>query len=405
MTNFKQHAPLLSTLKISLKRTSLAILMAASLSSPTLLAQDLYEEGQRQLDNNDYSAAQEAFASAAQVDDARQDAALYWLAYAQFKNRRDQEALRSIDQLVREHPKSRWLDEAKALKVEIQDKRGESVNIDDDEMKLYALNSLMNSPPEKSVLILQKLLAGNSSDQLKHRALFILSQINDPKAFETVATLAKDNSNPDLQEQAIQVLGISGPEQAMELLEQIYQSTDNESVKARVLHSYMIANQNDKLMALARTETNPELKRQAIHLISTMSDSDVLLEMYRDASFKEFREDLIQGMAIDDGVDALLEVINAEQDETYVAQAVQKMGIIDASKTGTHLMDIYQERSSHSVRDAVIQAMFMQSNTEGLLKIVKTETSAELKRSALQKLSLMGSDEALDYFDSILNED
>ena len=403
MTLFKRHTYTSPSVNAGLKRAALALLVAASLTG-LVTAQGLYEEGQRHLDNKDYQAAQDIFSTLAQSDDERRDAALYWLAYSQFKNRRDQAAIKTLDQLSDNYPDSRWLDDAQALKVEIRDSRGESVDIDDEEMKLYALNSLMNSPSEKSVGILQKILTGNSSDRVKQRALFVLSQLNDPQAFDAVATLAKDDSNPELQSQAVKVLGISGSPRAMQLLSEVYQATADHEVKARVLKSFMVANQSSQLVALAKSETDPELKRQAIRLIGVMSEPAILLDMYRDATFRDFREELIQGMAIGGDVDALIEVINTEQEEVYVVEAVQKMGIIGARKTSAHLTGIYANHNSQAVRSAVIQALFIQSNAQGLITIVKTENDPQLKRSALQKLSMMGSDEALDYFNSILDE-
>ena len=392
-------------------RKSLAIIIALclsgqGLSSQIVMAQQgLYEEGQIQLDNKEYQAARDTFAKLVETDNAKQDAALYWLAYSQFKNGHDQEALNTISQLTRNHSQSRWLDDAAALRIEIQDESGQSVDVDNEEMKLYALNSLMNSPSEKSFEILKRLLAGHSSKQVKNRALFVLSQINHPQAFALITTLASDSSSPQLQEEAIRVLGISGSEQSMTQLIDIYRSSDNEATKMKVLHSYMIAGQSEQLIELAKSESNPALKRQSIHLIGVMSNADVLLEMYRSNEFKDFRSDILHSLAIGDGIEALLEISGSEQDQQLLAEAVQKMGINGNDASAKQLTKIYQENDNPEVRKAVIQALFIQTDGARLSHIVKTENDPELKREALQKLSLLGSDESLQFFEDILNNE
>jgi hypothetical protein len=52
---------------------------------------------------------------------------------------------------------------------------------DDEELKLYALDSLMQAEPEQAVPVLERLLAGNASSRLKERALFVLSQSDSPQ--------------------------------------------------------------------------------------------------------------------------------------------------------------------------------------------------------------------------------
>lgn len=385
-------------------KKSLAIVVALMLGGSTVMAQEgLYEKGQIQLDNKEYHAARDTFADLVQADTAKQDAALYWLAYSQFKNGYDQRALNTLSQLARDHSESRWLDDAAALRIEIQDESGQSIDVDNEEMKLYALNSLMNSPSEKSFGILKRLLAGNSSKQVKGRALFVLSQINDPKAFDFISALAGDSTNKQLQEEAIRVLGISGSEQSMTQLIGVYRSSDNEATKMKILHSYMVAGQSEQLIELAKLESNPVLKKQAIHLVGVMSNADVLLEMYGDAEFKDFRSEILHALAIGDGAEALLEIANSEEDQQLLTEAVQKMGISGNDATAAYLAKIYQQNDNSEVRKAVIQSLFIQADGAGLSNIVETENDPMLKREALQKLSLLGSDESLKFFDDILN--
>src|SRR5207237_8513177 len=102
--------------------------------------------------------------------------------------------------LTREYPKSRYLNDARALEVEVKANSGQGVDPkseSDEEMKLYALNSLQNS--EEAIPVLQKLLQGTSSPRVKARALFVLAQSSSPKAREVLIGIAKGTANQDLQ--------------------------------------------------------------------------------------------------------------------------------------------------------------------------------------------------------------
>jgi len=368
-------------------------------------AGELYEIGQRQLDNKEFRAAQETFSEIVHIDESRRDAALYWLAYAQFRNRLTRDALATIEDLSEGHPDSPWLDDAQALKVEIQDKSGESFDVDKEELKLYALNSLMNSPSEKSVDVLAKLLSNRNTDRIKKRALFILSQIDDIRSYELIAQIARENSNRELQKQAINVLGISGSLKAMSSLREIYNATDSDEAKVQILNSYMLANQGQLLVDLARNESNKDLQRQAIRLVGLMSQSAALVEMYYDPSFEEFRKEIINGIALGGDADALAKIIESEQDEEMQVYAIEKMGLHSGVKSSDKLINIYQQNDDEKVRGAVIKALFIQSNSAALIDIVQKESNPELKRDALQKLSMMGSDESIEYFNNILQDD
>ena len=91
---------------------------------------------------------------------ARADGALYWKAYALNKLGRREEALAAIAELRKSYASSRWLDDAKALEVEVKQANGARVpeSQTDDEIKLLALNGLMQSDPDRAFPLLERLL-------------------------------------------------------------------------------------------------------------------------------------------------------------------------------------------------------------------------------------------------------
>ena len=106
---------------------------------------------------------------------------------------------------------SRWLNDARALELQVRQRAGQPVSPDqqnDDDLKLLAIQGLQQMDPAQGVPLLEKILQGNQSPRLKERALFVLAQSGSPRAQQVLTGIAKGNANPDLQRKAIQYLGM-----------------------------------------------------------------------------------------------------------------------------------------------------------------------------------------------------
>ncbi len=186
-------------------------------------AAELYQQGREALDGGDWGRAIGAFEQAMEADEARADAALYWIAYARNKRGEGVEALETLRELRESYPDSRWSRDANALAMEIRGASGGggSEQEDDLELKLIALNSLMQADEEHAVPLLEEFLKGNHPTKRKERALFVLAQSGSTRAFEIVALVARNDADPELQAKAIQYLGIHGGSQSLQLLSEL----------------------------------------------------------------------------------------------------------------------------------------------------------------------------------------
>src|ERR1700688_1855579 len=170
-----------------------------------------YHRAKSYLDRKEYERAVDEFNRVIENKSTRADGALYWRAYAQNKQGRRDDALGSLAELQKSYPNSHWLDDAKALQVEVQQQRGTPVSPEsatDEDLKLLALNSLMNTDPERSIPMILKLLKSSNSPRLKERALFVLAQNRSQKSRDLLPEVAKGGFTPDLQARPIEYLGI-----------------------------------------------------------------------------------------------------------------------------------------------------------------------------------------------------
>ena len=168
---------------------------------------DAFDRARDQLDSERWERAIDGFNQVVALKGTRADGALYWKAYAQDRLGQRAEALATIAELTKTYPKSGYLKQAQALEMEVRRKAGQPVNPDDqkdEDLKLLALNSVMNSDPERAIPLLEKVLQGPSSPKLRSKAVFVLAQSNSPKARQILRDLARGSSGPELQNQAIQ---------------------------------------------------------------------------------------------------------------------------------------------------------------------------------------------------------
>jgi hypothetical protein len=364
-----------------------------------------YQRGMKALDERQWEAAVEAFREVARQKGARADGATYWLAYAQNRLGQRAEALALIAELRQGHPQSRWIKQAAALELEIRQSSGQPANPEsqmDDELKLMALNGLVNSDPERAVPLLEKFLEGNHPPRLKDRALFVLAQSESPKAREIMARIAREG-NPDLQAKAIQYLGVHGSRENRQLLGEIYASSKDVAIKKRILQSFMVSGERGRLLSAATGESDPTLRAEAVRQLGVMGAHDELWQLYQKETSTDVKKQILQAMFVGGNADRLIELARDEKDPELRRRAVRNLGLLGSGRTGTALVSIYA--SDPAMRREVIQALFIQNNGKQLVEIARKETDPTLRKEIVQKLSIMGDNkDALDYLMEILNK-
>jgi hypothetical protein len=83
-------------------------------------------------------------------------------------------------------------------------------------------------------------------------------------------------------------------------------------------------------------------------------------------------------------------------------RAVRQLGMMGRQRTGDAINAIYARQSDTELREAAIDALFVQQNAESLVALARKEADRDLKRRIVQKLSLMRSPAARDYMLELL---
>ena len=369
--------------------------------------QELYDEGRGHLDEESYGDAARVFTTLAEMHGPQTDAALYWLAYAQNKQGKRDAALSTIAVVKKSYPQSRWKKDAEALEIEIRQSSGTKPNpeaVGDEELKLLALQGLMNSDPQKAAPLVARVLAGSSSPAVKSKALFVLAQSGSPEAMDILGKIALGQSNPELQRKAVEYLGMFGGDRAKKTLAEVYTGTSDASIKSAVLKSYMVSGDKQSLFNAAKNEKNDSLKHEAIKQLGLVGGESELEQLYRTESSTDVRREILQAFFLAGDAKRLVEAAEGEKDPELRRAAIKNLGLVGGKDSATALQSIYAKETDRSLKEEVLNAYFLQSNSAALVAIARSEKDPGLRKKAVEKLSLIGDKTATDYMMELLQK-
>jgi hypothetical protein len=370
-------------------------------------ADELYNTAREALDEDRFDRAEAKFKEVADMAGAQADAALYWKAYAENKQGKKDLALASLAALKGKYPQSRWQKDAKVLELEVQQSTGQPYKTEadgDEGLKMLAIQGLMNSSPDRAMPLLEKVLDGTGSPKEKSKALFVIAQSGSPQAREILGRIARGQSNPDLQRRALEYLGMFGNSDSRKILADVYSNTTDSSVKRSILRSFMIGGDKDHLFAAAKTEKDESLREEAVRQLGLVHGVSELQQLYQSEQSPAVRRTILQAFFLAGDSSKLLEVAQSDKDIDLRRTAIRNLGLLRSEDSGKALQSIYSKETDRGVREEVLNAFFLQGNAAAIVAIARGEKDPELKRVAVQKLSIMNSKEGTEYLMEILQK-
>jgi HEAT repeat protein len=347
------------------------------------------------------------------------DAALYWLAYALKKQRKFQDTQQTLEKLIREFPRSTWVDDARAMEVEIAPQVGKSVDPDglvDDEMKMVALQSLFQSDPARASAYVAEILKPNSkaSPELKQTAVSLLGQRGGPEALSMLLDIARTQPDPGLRSIAVHHLGQTNDERVIDELVKIYAAERDGDVKAQVLHALSQMNSPRayaQLLEVARGGGDAELRRTAIHWLGQRNEPQAIDDLSRLLSSE--RDEEIRGSILhafsqlnDPRARArLLEVARGGDDPDMRAQAIHALTQFDDAATVEDLVKLYDAERDEDVKNGLLHAFSQSKQERALLKLMdvaRGDASREMRKQAVHWLGQTRDPRALKFLQDLL---
>jgi len=369
---------------------------------------DSYSMGLNAITQKQYDRAITRFDQVIAQKGAHTDGALYWKAFAKYKQGKSDEALAAIGELRKSFAQSRYLNDAKALEADAKKLSGQAVKPDDldtDDLKLLALQGLMHSDPAGTIPVIETMLAGTNSLAVKKRALYLLALSDQPKAHQILLSYAKGAGTPDLQRQAITYIATADRKQTTNAeLTEIYNSTQDADVKKWIIDAYTNAGDARSLLSIASANGPIDIRRQAINGLTSISSSNgnaqapqELWQLYQKEENKDLRLQMVRAFS----ADQLVQVLKTEKDPFVRRQVLRSLGNRKSAQSGPALVEAYATEDKDNKR-IIINALGNQDNAEALVAIARKESAVDLKMAIVEQLKDSKSKVAQDYLREIL---
>jgi len=273
-----------------------------------------YTTGSKAMDEHRWQDAVTSFDKVINAKGRRVDSALYWKAYSLNKLGKPQLAAATCDQLHAQDTNSPWNRDCSALTVSVHidtqaivesmktvnsqigaasDFAGEGPGFwdsnspargSDEDLKMLALNSLLNQDPARAIPLLRGVLNGNGSPAMKKHALFVLAQSKSPEAESILHDAVTGKMDPQLQREAIQSMAVFQGKRANDTLVEVYKTTNDLKIKKSVISALFITQDAPRMVELARNEKDLELKRSIVSQLALMNDkaaTDYMMELLK----------------------------------------------------------------------------------------------------------------------------
>ena len=214
----------------------------------------------------------------------------------------------------------------------------------DEELKLMAINGLMQSDPERAFPLLEDLLKGSASPEGEAQRAVRAGQSNSPKAQALVEQIARGGGNPDLQVKAISYMDERRrPTNNGQVLSEIYAATNDTAVKRAILQAYANMRDKDRLLQAAKNEKIAGTARVRHRRTRRQHPgTPELWQLYQTETTPEGKiADLLRYMYNNGNADKLLEVVRNEKDPKVRADAMRVLASQRSGVTSDALVSLY----------------------------------------------------------------
>ena len=186
----------------------------------------------------------------------------------------------------------------------------------------------------------EELYAAAESVDEKITVMEALIMMDDAEA--VALKILKTESDPRLQMQAIHILGIMG---ATDELAELYSTSQDRNVRMAILEALSISDDSDNLIQILEVEKDPQLRKVAVQMLAINGSPEAakyLVDMYVDAS-QEDKSEIIHSMVILEDTDALLALMKQEDDQGLKREMLQMLTIMGSEEVDEALFELLEK--------------------------------------------------------------
>lgn len=384
----------------------------------------IFREGRDFIGDEEWEEAEGKFKSfvSSYPKEKNLDAALYWLAFALTKQEKYDQADTQLKRLLTEFPRSNWADDANALRAQIAQHSGnqrvieQTLNEDDVEVKIVALESLFASNPERGTAYVAEMMKPGSkaSTRLKEAGIELLRRHGGKQAIDLLLDIIRNQTDSKLRATAIHTLGRTGDESVLPLLKDLATtSTDEEISKAAIfaISRFESDGARSMLLDLARNGKSVEVRKDAIFWLSQHGDAamDELMRLYATESSTEVKKQIVfalKRMGSPRALAKLYEIARNNNEDTDVRKdALHWIGQSGDGASLDFLIQMYDGEKDEEIKQQIIFALSRTGDKRAIRKMIdiaRRDSSVEMRKQAIFWLGRSNDAEAQKFLEDLL---
>lgn len=391
-------------------------------------ADTLYQQARAALNRGDNRAAARLFHRIVEEEPDSEYApdALYWQAFALYRvggNDALREALSALELQRERYPEAVTRGDADALAVRIRGALAQGGDADaaqrlyeaageaesgyeagdcpdeETDVRVAALNALMEMDPERALPVLEKVLARRDacSATLREKAVFIVADGESPRATDILLEVARTDPDPEVRGHAVFWLSEVDDERAVDALEQILLESQDAELREKALFA-LSENGSDRagqiLRSYALDPGQPEEVREKalFWYAESQSGGDVafLRELFQRVESESLKQQVLFAASETGDPEAVEWLMEIASDSGQPIE-IRKQALFWAGDAGEvtvepRLIALYDEMAEPELKN---QLLFVYSELDSpaaidkLFEIARTETDPELRKQAL----------------------
>lgn len=295
---------------------------------------------------------------------------------------------------------------------------GECHSDDDDNVKMMALNALLQMDAERAIPILKSVLAKRDTGSvcLRRRAVFLVSQKRAPEATAILLDAARHDPDLDVRLHAVQWLSHVRSDEAVAALDSILRSARDTELQEKALFA-LAQTKSDRagasLRAYAeRSDVAVAVRERAIFWLGQQRSPEnaaFLRALYAKLQNSELKEKCLFALSQmkDQGNDRwLLELAGNDREPVEI----RKRALFYAGQANAPIADlaaIYDRTRDREMKEQLIFVYSQRKSSEAvdkLLDIAKRETDPELRRKAVFWLGQSRDPRAAQFLLDLINQ-
>jgi len=284
---------------------------------------------------------------------------------------------------------------ARPVRVRLSDRCG---NDDESDMKVAALNALLQMDADKAVPILKQVLARRDSSSvcLRRKAVFLVSQKKTEATEDILLDAARNDPDPEVKEQAVFWLSQVGTEKAVTALDSILRRSDDQALQEKALFALSQHHSPRAAAALRgyveRKDVSDDMREKAVFWLGQSEDPEndaFLRTVYGRTESGALKQKILFALSQSRGKENqqfLLDVAR-NKDETV---EVRKQALFWAGQSGSigtpELASLYGTIPDREMREQIIFVLSQRSDAaamDKLIDIARKDPDPELRKRAL----------------------